>query len=121
LTELGAVTIPELPEPDLGLSLDIARYEGVYERPGARYEVRARGRDLKLTFVRDPWQASVSGQPERSTYQLLPIDETHFLMPPLDPLEDTQTVAIYGSGNGVATYLHTNSRVHPRVSGGQQQ
>ena len=121
LTDLGAVTIPDLPQPDLALSLDVARYEGVYERPGARYEVRASGSALNLTFVRDPWQARISGQPERTTYELLPIDETHFLMPPRHRLEDTQTVAIYGSTNGVARYLHTNCRVHPRVSLGEVQ
>jgi CubicO group peptidase (beta-lactamase class C family) len=116
LTDLGAVTMPDLPQPDPALSLDVARYEGVYERPGARYEVRARGTTLSLTFVQDPWKARVSGQPERTTYDLLPIDDTHFLMPPNHPLEDRQTVAIYGSTNGVARYLHTNCRVHPRVS-----
>ena len=95
--------------------LDLARYEGVYERRGARYKVRAVGTALNLTFVRDPWQASVSGQPGQSTYELLPIDDTHFLMPPRDRLEDVQTVAIYGFTNGVARSLHTNCRVHPRV------
>ena len=121
LTDRRAGTIPSLPKPDPRLSLDVARYEGVYERPGARYEVRARGSGLELTFVRDPWQASVSGQSERTTYELLPVDETHFLMPPRNPLEDAQTVAIYGSGNGVAAYLHTDCRVHPRVSRGDLQ
>lgn len=115
LTDLGAPTVPDLPQPDPTLSLDVARYEGVYERPGSRYEVQAKGSSLSLTFVRDPWQARVSGQPERTSYELLPIDDTHFLMPPTHPLEDTQTVAIYGSGNGAAKYLHTNCRVHPRV------
>ena len=118
LTDLGGATVPDLPQPDPRLSLDVARYEGVYERPGARYEVRAIGSALELTFVRDPWQARVSGRPERTTYELLPIDDSHFLMPPRHPLEDAQTVAIYGSANGVAKYLHTNCRVHPRVSSG---
>lgn len=36
-------------------------------------------------------------------------------MPPSDPLEDTQTVAIYDFDGGQARYLHTNCRVHPRV------
>ncbi len=121
LTDLGAVTIPDLPQPDPALSLDVGRYEGVYERPGARFEVQARGTALDLTFVRDPWQARISGQPERTTYELQPIDETHFLMPPLHPMEDAQTVAIYGSSNEAATYLHTNCRVHPRVSRGHEQ
>jgi hypothetical protein len=43
------------------------------------------------------------------------MSETHFLAPPTDPLEDTQTVAIYEVGDGHARYLHTNSRVFPRV------
>ena len=42
------------------------------------------------------------------------MSETHFLMPPADPLEDTQTVAIYDFTGGAARYLHTNCRVHPR-------
>jgi hypothetical protein len=41
---------------------------------------------------------------------------THFLMPSDDPLEDTQTVALYDFEDGVARYLHTNCRVHPRTS-----
>ena len=28
LTELGAVTIPDLPKPDLNLKLDLSKYEG---------------------------------------------------------------------------------------------
>jgi hypothetical protein len=36
-------------------------------------------------------------------------------MPSDDPLEDTQTVAIYDFKNGAAQYLHTNCRANPRV------
>lgn len=115
LTDLGAVTVPDLPKPDLTLKLDLSRYEGVYERPGARYEVEAEGGKLFLTFVLNPMQAQFLGKPERITYKLLPVSETHFLMPSDDPLEDTQTVAIYDFKNGVAQYLHTNCRVNPRV------
>ena len=53
--------------------------------------------------------------PSRDRRQLLPIDETHFLLPSNDPLEDTQTVAIYDFKEGVAQYLHTNARGIPRV------
>jgi len=116
LTDLGAVTIPDLPKPDPTLSLDLSRYEGVYERPGIRYEVEAEDGKLSLTFVLNPMQAQFLGKPERIAYELLPISETHFLMPSDDPLEDTQTVAIYDFKNGVAQYLHTNCRVNPRVS-----
>ncbi|MEV4175999.1 serine hydrolase [Nonomuraea sp. NPDC049709] len=115
LAELGAVTIPELPKPDPARALDLSRYEGVYERPGARYEVSADGGRLWLTFVLDPWQASFLGKPERIPYELLPISDTHFLMPSDDPLEDTQTVAIYDFQDGAARYLHTNCRVNPRA------
>lgn len=115
LADLGAVTIPDLPEPDPTLKLDLSRYEGVYERPGGRYEVAAEGGKLRLTFALDPLQAGFLGKPERLTYELLPISETHFLMPPADPLEDTQIVAIYDFTNGAAQYLHTNCRVTPRV------
>ena len=69
-----------------------------------------------MTFVQDPWRAQMVGKPERIQYELLPMSETYFLMPPLDPLEDPQTVAIYDFKNGNAQYLHTNSRVYPRVS-----
>jgi hypothetical protein len=116
LADLGAATIPDLPKPDPTLSLDSSKYEGAYERPGVRYEVEAEGRKLSLTFVLNPMQAHVLGKPERIKYELLPISETHFLMPSDDPLEDTQTVAIYDFKNGVAQYLHTNCRVNPRVS-----
>jgi CubicO group peptidase (beta-lactamase class C family) len=116
LADLGAATIPDLPKPDPTLSLDLPKYEGAYERPGARYEVEAEGGKLYLTFVLNPMQAHVLGKPERIKYELLPISETHFLMPSDDPLEDTQTVAIYDFKNGVAQYLHTNCRVNPRVS-----
>jgi CubicO group peptidase (beta-lactamase class C family) len=118
LADLGAVTIPDLPKPDPTLKLDPSRYEGAYARPGARYEVEAAGGRLHLAFVMNRMQARFLGRPERVTYQLLPISETHFLMPPIDPLEDTQTVAIYDFENGVAQCLHTNCRVNPRVSGG---
>jgi CubicO group peptidase (beta-lactamase class C family) len=115
LADVGAVTIPDVPQPDLTLRLDVSRYVGAYARPGARYEVEADGGRLSLTFVRNPLQAHVLGKPERSTYALLPISATHFLMPSDDPLEDTQTVAIYDIQNGLAQYLHTNCRVNPRV------
>jgi CubicO group peptidase (beta-lactamase class C family) len=114
LTDLGTVTIPELPAPDTKLNLDLARYVGVYERPGARHEVSAEGGKLYLTLVLDPMQAEFLGKPDRIKYELLPVSETHFLMPPADSLEDTQTVAIYDFANGAARYLHTNCRVHPR-------
>lgn len=116
LTDLGAVTIPGLPKPDPTLKLDLSRYEGVYERPGARYEVGAEGGKLFLAFVLNPLQAQFLGKPERIIYELLPVSETHFLIPSNDPLEDTQTVAIYDFKNGAAQYLHTNCRVNPRVS-----
>jgi CubicO group peptidase (beta-lactamase class C family) len=54
LSELGAVTIPDLPRPDPALRLDPSRYAGVYQRPGARYEVTAEDDKLHLTFVLDP-------------------------------------------------------------------
>ncbi len=113
-TDLGTVTIPDLPAPDAALNLDLSRYEGVYERPGARYEVSAEGGKLTLTLVLDPMQAEFLQKPDRIQYGLLPVSETHFLMPQADPLEDNQTVAIYDFTNGTARYLHTNCRVHPR-------
>ncbi|MEV4115665.1 serine hydrolase [Nonomuraea sp. NPDC049695] len=117
LADLGAVTIPDLPKPDPALNLDLSAYEGAYERPGARYEVEADGGKLRLTLAVDPMQARILDRPERITYELLPVSETHFLMPSNDPLEDTQTVAIYGFDNGAAQYLHTNCRVNPRAGG----
>ncbi|GHE30802.1 serine hydrolase [Streptosporangium violaceochromogenes] len=115
LTGLGAATIPDLPKPDPALRLDPARYEGVYERPGTRYEVKAAGGRLHLTFVPDPLHARFLRQPERVEYELLPISDTHFLMLSDDPLEDPQTVAIHDFGDGAARYLHTNCRVNPRA------
>ncbi|WP_410638654.1 serine hydrolase [Amycolatopsis sp. lyj-346] len=107
-------TVPELPKPDPALKLDLPRYEGVYERPGTRYEVSADGGALFLTLDLDPMQAEFLGKPARLRYELLPVSPTHFLMPSADPLEDTQTVAIYDFADGAARYLHTNCRVHPR-------
>lgn len=114
LTNLDVVTIPDLPKPDPGLNLDLSRYEGVYERPDSRYEVSAEAGILHLTLTLDPMTAEFLGKPERLTYDLLPVSETHFLMPPNDPLEDTQAVAIYDFQDGLARYLHTNCRVSPR-------
>ena len=115
LTDLGAATIPDLPQPDRTLGLDLSRYEGVYRRPGTRYEVTADGATLHLTLDLDPMQAQFLGKPDRIRYELLPVSETHFLMPSDDPLEDTQAVAIYDFEHGRAQYLHTNCRVHPRA------
>lgn len=115
LTELGRNTVPELPEPDMTLTLDPARYVGVYERADVRYEVSADDGGLRLTFVLDPMHAEVLRKPPRITYDLLPISETHFLMPPADPLEDPQTVALYDFVDGKARYLHNNCRVVPRA------
>lgn len=115
LPELGAPTIPDLPEPDPTLKLDPSRYEGVYERLGTHYEVTASKEKLNLTLTLNPMEAEFLGKPERLTYELHPISETHFLMPPTGPLEDPQTVAIYDFEDGVAQYLHTNSRVSPRA------
>lgn len=116
LKALGTVTIPDLPKPDPTLKLDLSRYEGVYERPGTRYEIEARSGELHLTFFLDPMHARFLGKPERITYRLLPISETHFLMPSDDPLEDTQTVAMYDFKDGVTQYLHTNCRLYPRTN-----
>jgi hypothetical protein len=115
LTDLDAGTIPDLPAHDPSLRLDLSRYEGVYQRPGTRYEVDAEGENLYLTMNIDPLQAQFLGKPDRIRYPLLPVSETHFVMPSADPLEDTQTVAIYDFTDGEARYLHTNCRVHPRV------
>ncbi|NUR69320.1 MAG: beta-lactamase family protein [Hamadaea sp.] len=119
LTNLGLDGVPDLPEPNPALDLDLSRYEGVYERPGARFEVSAEHGRRGLTMVLDPMHAEFLGKPDRIRYDLLPISETHFLMPPSDPLEDTQTVALYDFTDGPtgrsARYLHTNCRVHPRV------
>ncbi|WGW13571.1 serine hydrolase domain-containing protein [Saxibacter everestensis] len=116
LAELGTGTIPPLPNPNLSLALDPSRYVGVYERPGTTFEVTANCGKLLLTLSLDPMHADFMGLPDRVTYDLLPISETHFLMPPVGPLEDVQSVAIYDFQHGVAQYLHTNSRVHPRSS-----
>lgn len=115
LTDLDAATIPDLPSPDPTLALDLSRYEGVFGRPGTRYDVAAEGGKLHLTLHLDPMQAHFLGKPDRIRYELLPVSETHFLMPSDDPLEDTQTVAIYDFDNGHAQYLHNNCRVNPRV------
>jgi hypothetical protein len=116
LTELGAVTVPDLPTPARDLGLDLSRYEGVYRRLGTRYDVAADGGRLYLTSTVNPMEAAFLGKPDRIRYELLPISETHFLMPSDDPLEDTQTVAIYDFHDGRARYLHTNCRVNPRAS-----
>ncbi len=116
LSGIGTMRVPDVPVPDPTLELDLGRYEGAYERPGVRYEVTARGGGLELTFVRDPWQARVVGQPERTAYELLPVSETHFLAQPNGPLEDPQTVALYEFRDGHARYMHTNCRVFPRVN-----
>jgi hypothetical protein len=118
LTGLGAATIPDLPapRPELAAAGDLSRYAGVYGRPGARYEVAAENGGLRLTLTVDPMTARFLGKPERITYELLPVSETHFLMPSDDPLEDTQTLAIYDFQHGKARYLHTNCRVNPRIS-----
>jgi CubicO group peptidase (beta-lactamase class C family) len=115
LTDLGTVTIPDLPAPDPARALDLSRYEGIYGRPGTRYEVSAEGGKLYLTLVLDPMQAQVLQKPGRIRYELLPVSDTHFLMPPANSLEDTQTVAIFDFTNGTAQYLHTNCRVNPRL------
>ena len=112
---LGAGTVPELPAPARGLTLDPARYVGVYGRPGAAFEVTAEGGRLRLTETIDPMHARFTGKPERVTYDLQPVSETHFLMPSNDPLEDTRTLALFDFTDGRARYLHTNCRLHPRL------
>lgn len=114
LAELGLGSVPELPAPDPTLRLDPFRYVGVYERPGTCFEVTADGGELSLTMIIDPMEAAFLRKPERIRYRLLPISETHFLMPPAGPLEDPQTAALYDISGGRARYLHTNSRVHVR-------
>jgi len=116
LAGLGATTIPDLPAPDPALKLNLPAYEGVYGRSGTRYEVTARDGSLYLTVFLNPVHAQFLRKPDRREYELLPVSETHFLMPSRDPLEDTQTVAIYDFENRHAQYLHTNSRVNPLIS-----
>lgn len=114
LAEIGTVTIPPLPDTSPTLVLDHARYLGVYERPGARFEVTADGDRLRLSVDVDPLQADIMGLPRRITRDLIPIDETHFLIPPATALEEPQTAAIFDLRDGRARYLHTNARLHPR-------
>lgn len=116
LDELGLERIPPLPSPDPGLVLDPARYVGVYQRPGTAFEVTAEAGRLFATVDLDPMQAAFIGLPDRITYDLLPISDTHFVMPPVGPLEDPQTVAIFDVEDGAARYLHTNCRLHPRTA-----
>ena len=117
LAELGTVSIPDLPEPARALHLDLSRYVGIYERPGGnRYTISAEGDHLALTTHLDPMRAAVLRRPTVVTRALLPISDTHFLIPTVDPLEDTQTLAIYDFENGRAQYLHHGLRAHPRVN-----
>jgi CubicO group peptidase (beta-lactamase class C family) len=116
LTEVGTVTIPPLPEPDPTLTLDPARYVGVYERPGTRFEVSAERGTLRLSLDVDPMHAAIMGGPDRITHDLLPISDTHFLMPAASPLEESRTAALFDFHDGAAHYLHTNARLHPRRS-----
>jgi CubicO group peptidase (beta-lactamase class C family) len=117
LTALGMVTIPDVPEPARALELDLSQYEGRYERPGgSRYTVSAIGGQLAVTTHLDPMQAAVLRRPTSITRALLPISDTQFLMPTDDPLEDTQTMAIYDFEDGRARYLHHGLRAHPRAS-----
>ncbi|WP_084598753.1 serine hydrolase domain-containing protein [Actinoplanes subtropicus] len=112
---LGAGTIPELPSPVTELKRDPLSYVGVYGRPGTAFEVTAEGERLRLTETLDPMHAHFVGKPERITYDLVPVSDTHFLMPSNDPREDTRTLAIFDFRDGRARYLHTNCRLYPRV------
>jgi CubicO group peptidase (beta-lactamase class C family) len=115
LASLGAPAIPPLPAPSAAVSLDVSRYVGSYGRPGIGFSVTAEDGRLFNTVSIDPWQAEFMGRAASTTYDLLPVSPTHFLMPPAHPLEDTQTVALYDFVDGRAQYLHTNCRVHPRT------
>ena len=116
LTDLGTVTVPPPPDPDPTFSLDPERYVGVYERPGTRFEVTTEGGGLRLSLNVDSMRAEIMGLPDRITHDLLPISDTHFLMPPTTALEEPQTAAIYDFRDGRSHYLHTNARLHPRQS-----
>lgn len=116
LSELGTVTIPAQPQPDPAIMLDPARYVGVYERPGSRFEVTADDGRLRLSVDIDPTHAEIMGLPRRITHDLLAIDDTHFLMPPVTAMEEPQTAALFDLYGGHARYLHTNARLYPRQS-----
>lgn len=107
---LGAGTVPAPPTPDPARTLDPARYTGVYERPGARYEVSSTGTALRLALVTDPARAAITGTPERVEHDLLAVSDEHFVTGPAD---DQWTVALYEVAG--TRYLHTNARVHPRT------
>lgn len=116
LPEFGAPAPPDLPVPDPLLRLDPGRYTGVYGRPGGHYEVTADGERLRLAYVTDAERSGLLGIPDRTEYDLLPVSETHFLLPARNALEDTQTLALYDFPEGRARYLHTNCRVNPRIA-----
>ncbi|MFB7251983.1 serine hydrolase [Microbacterium sp. NPDC056234] len=116
LVELDAGRMPSPPQPDPDLVLEPDRYVGVYERPGARFEVTAEGGRLRLSLDVDPFQASIMGMPDRVAHDLLPISETQFLLPPAYGLEEAQTAALIDFRDGRASYLHTNARLHPRLA-----
>lgn len=62
----------------------------------------AEGGGLHLTLTVGPKEAQLTGGPERITRELLPISETHFLMPPVSPLDDVRTL-VEGSVGAFAT------------------
>ena len=119
LSELGAVTVPDLPEPDPNLKLDLSKYVGRYARLENQYAIEAEGDRLYLSFIFDPRRAEAFGR-DRLSYELLPIDESHFLMRPLDPRDDPQPIALYDFEDGVPQFLHMTFRACPRVGDPQR-
>ncbi|MFC6543595.1 serine hydrolase domain-containing protein [Nonomuraea salmonea] len=107
LPELGGPAIPELPRPT---TESPSRYEGVYERPGTRYTLSAEDGRPRLTYTVHP---ALTAEPEQRICELLPVDDTQFLV--IDPVEDPWTIALFDVRDGVPQYLHADCRVFPRA------
>ena len=109
LADLFGITAPALPVADDGLSPDLDRLVGAYERYGARQEVTVQDGRLCLTFTDDPDQRRTA---------LAPVTATSFV--PADPTEHTVLgwpLAFIGSDREPATHVLNGIFAARRVGG----
>lgn len=115
LEEYLGVRVPDPAAPVEVVPYRPERHEGRYERAAVRFEIAAGGVGLRLTSIATGELARLSGEPERSEYELLPLDESgdRYAFREHDA-QPWATVTFDRFGDGTP-YVFVGGRVTPKV------
>ena len=114
LQELAGVSVPATPAaPDTPLEMDLAPYEGTFERLNVTCELVRDGDTLAATVTASGPLASLGGDPVQRAV-LTPIDHDLFLAK-FEKAESPMPFVFYAFDGGVPQYVHFGARAMPRA------